>query len=150
MSTMKITPDQLSRQLRRTVEGAEKHVREEVKRRGYRASNEISSATQMVLTGKRHGRVYRIRHKKHIASAPGEAPAVSTGNLRLSFGRMVTEINDSGSKMTVNSSARSNVKYAGILDEGLKGGHIAARPYKEKALQKALPKVKKIYREPYR
>lgn len=150
MSTMKITPDQFSKQLWKTVEKTEKHVREKVKRRGYRASNEISSATQLVLTGKRHGRVYRQAHKKHIASAPGEAPAVDTGNLRLSFGRMVTAIKDSGRKMTVHSSARSNVKYAGVLEEGRKDGHIVARPYKEKVLQRALPKVKKIYREPYK
>lgn len=150
MSTMKVTPDQLSRRLRQTVEGAEKHVREEVKRRGYRASNEISSATQLVLTGKRHGRIYRQAHKKHVASAPGEAPAVDTGNLRLSFGRMVTAIKDSGRTMTVHSSARSNVKYAGVLEEGRKDGHIVARPYKENVLQRALPKVKKIYREPYK
>lgn len=150
MSAMKITPDQFSKQLWKTVEKTEKHVREEVKRRGYRASNEISSATQLVLTGKRHGRVYRQTHKKHIASAPGEAPAVDTGNLRLSFGRMVTAIKDSSRKMTVHSSARSNVKYAGVLEEGRKDGHIVARPYKEKVLQRALPKVKKIYREPYK
>ena len=150
MSTMKITPDQFSKQLRKTVEKTEKCVREEVKRRCYRASNEISHATQLVLTGKRHGRIYRKAHKKHISSAPGEAPAVDTGNLRLSFGRMVTEIKDSGRNMTVHSSARSNVKYAGVLDEGRKDGYIAARPYKEKALQSALPRVKKIYREPYK
>lgn len=39
------------------------------------------------LTGQRSGRVYKVSKtgKPHIASAPGEAPAVRTGDLRASI-----------------------------------------------------------------
>ena len=39
------------------------------------------------LTGNRHGRVYFVpgTHKEYTASAPGEAPASATGDLRTSY-----------------------------------------------------------------
>lgn len=47
-----------------------------------------ASETKLTLSGSRHGRAYRVskRGELHIASAPGEPPAVLWGNLRNSIG----------------------------------------------------------------
>ena len=41
----------------------------------------------------------------------------------------------------------SDVPYAGMLDEGTPGGKIAPRPYKEKVIETARPKVVRIFSE---
>jgi len=47
-----------------------------------------ASETKITLTGSRHGRTYKVSKAGplHIASAPGEPPAVLFGNLRNSVG----------------------------------------------------------------
>lgn len=149
MPTMKVDIEKLTVELRRTKNVTTDQVKKEVVRRGYRVSNELSNATQFILTGKRHGRIYRRGKKIHIASAPGEPPAVDSGALRLSYGRNVTDISYEGVRMVVDSAVKSNLKYAAALDEGRKDGHIAPRPYAQRSLDRAWPKVQKIYKEPF-
>lgn len=138
--------------------------------RGYRASNELRNASQLVLRGGRSGRSYivpgtgrvkynrrnktaTITYKRYTASAPGEPPAVRTGAFRASW-QTKTESTGSGDSLSVRSSIESrartdNGRYVlgGLLEDGT--SRMAPRPYKEKIQQKALPKIKKIYQEPY-
>lgn len=139
--------------------------------RAYRASNELRNASQLILRGQRSGRQYnvpgtgrvkynkrnktaKIIYRKYTASAPGEPPAVRTGAFRMSW---QTQTKSSGSPATgfsVSSKIESRIrtdngKYllGQILEEGT--SRMAPRPYQEKIQQKALPKIKKIYEEPY-
>ena len=43
-------------------------------------------AKENILKGPKTGRIYRIRGRRHQASAPGESPANLTGNLQRSVG----------------------------------------------------------------
>lgn len=139
--------------------------------RAYRASNELRNASQLVLRGQRSGRRYNvpgtgrvkynkrnktatITYRKYTASAPGEPPAVRTGAFRMSW---QTETQANGSPSTgfyVSSKIKSSTRtdngshlLGQILEEGT--SRMAPRPYQEKIQQKALPKIKKIYEEPY-
>lgn len=132
----------------------------QMKSRGIRGANELRSASLLVLRGRKSGRSYRIsftygkngKRKKgryYAASAPGEAPAVRTGVFRVSFkpysfnrGNVIVSRIESfktvGKKLWVLGK---------LLEEGTE--RMAPRPYQEKIKQKALPKIKRIYREPY-
>ena len=61
--------------------------------------------------GKKKGRIYKIRGRRHQASAPGEAPAVFTGALRGSVGFVVG---------TRELKFGARAFYAGWLEEGTK------------------------------
>lgn len=45
----------------------------------------IEGQAKALMDEPKHGRLYQRGRKAHIASAPGEAPAVDTGNLKNSF-----------------------------------------------------------------
>lgn len=156
------------------VESVVREVNEKItsgmKSRATRAANELRNASQEVLRGQRSGRRYivpgtgsvkyykrkkiaKITYKTYTASAPGEPPAVRTGNFRLKW-QSKTESTGSGDNLSVkaeieNAVRTDNGKYVlgSILEDGT--SKMAPRPYKERIQEKALPKVKKIYREPY-
>ena len=98
-----------------------------------------------------------ITYRKYTASAPGEPPAVRTGTFRNSWQSKQKITNDVslGNKGVsvrsyIESAARTdNRKYnlGSILEDGT--SRMAPRPYAEKIQKKALPKIKKIYKEPY-
>jgi hypothetical protein len=124
-------------------------VKHEVTSRAFRAANELRNAELEVLRGQRSGKVYRKPHTKHAtytASAPGEPPAVRTGDLRRQW-RTTTGSEGTGNNFTVKPAITSNTKYAPILEEG--SGNIAPRPFKEEIQKKAMPAIQKIYSEPY-
>lgn len=152
----------------RIGEEIEGEITQKMKSRGVRAANELKSASMQVLRGQRHGRTYnvpgtgRMRYykrsktatvtfKKYRASAPGESPAVRLGTFRLgwqprSYAQMV------GSNFKVFSVVENNTKVGRhLLGEILEDGtrRMAPRPYADKIRQKALPKIKNIYREPF-
>lgn len=140
--------------------------------RSYRAANELRNASQLVLRGQRSGRRYVVpgtggkrRHRdkvtgrlvmgrRYVASDSGEPPAVRTGTFRGSW-QPKTRVNLGTNNQVsvrayVQSRARTdNGKYllGGILEEGTR--KMAPRPYQEKIQEKALPKIIKIYQEPY-
>lgn len=102
-----------------------KNVNQEVILRGTRAVNEIRNAELEVLSGQRSGKVYRKRHTKHAtytASAPGEAPARRSGNLRLRWSGKVTGGGGSGKGIKIMACLKSGARYSGLLDEGTPGG----------------------------
>ena len=143
--------------------------------RAYRSSNELRNASQLVLRGQRSGRRYivpgtgrvkynkrkhtaSITYKKYTASAPGEPPAVRTGAFRMSWTPKVkVEGNIAGNyQYSVISQVESTQKtdngryqLGEILEDGSPGGKIAPRPHHQRIQEKALPKILKIYNEPY-
>lgn len=148
-------------------------IKMQMESRGFRAANELRNASQLVLRGQRSGRQYivpgtgrvsynkknhtaKITYKKYTASAPGEPPAVRTGAFRMSWRRKSFVESRGADTLTVVSQVVStqktdNGKYllGEILEKGSPGGKIAPRPHHEKIQEKALPKIMRIYKEPY-
>lgn len=130
----------------------QKRVQQEVRDAGtkakscaVRAANQLRNAALNVLRGQRHGRRYKKPGTKtyYTASAPGEPPAVRTGMLRMSWGMKA----EGDGKGTYTAGIYSDVPYAETLDEGTPGGKIAPRPFKEKIIETAKPKVVEIFSE---
>ena len=145
-------------------------IKEQMKSRGVRASNELRNASLLVLRGQRHGRRYivpgtgrvkyykrtktaKITYQHYTASAPGEAPAVRTGILRLSW-QPKSYLVRTGDKYEIRSQALSterteNGKYllSDILEEGT--SKMEPRPHQQQIIDKAMPNIMRIYQEPY-
>ena len=94
----------------------------------------------------------KITYKHYTASAPGEPPAVRTGAFRMSWKRRTYVDGRSGNDRTIHGVTESDLRVGKyLLGELLENGtsKIAPRPYKQKVIDMAYPKVLKIYREPY-
>ena len=120
-------------------------ISRQVASRGARAVNALRNAELEVLKGQRSGKVYRKPYTKkatYTASAPGEAPAKRTGNLRLHWNGRVWS-----SGTCIYLVLESGEKYAGYLEKGTR--KMAARPFMDKIAEKAQPEVAAIFREPY-
>lgn len=86
---------------------------------------DIAAYAKDLMSGPRHGRIYGT----HQASAPGEPPAVDTGNLKNSIGvELVAK-----AKAIVFAAA----EYASSLEFGTR--RIAPRPFMRPAVEKILP-----------
>ena len=123
--------------------------------RAERATHQLRNAKIEVMRGARSGRVYRIPNTgaKYRASAPGEPPAKRTGRFSQSM-RRASAMEGSGKNLTVHVMLKSNLRVGGgkyLLSEILEEGtdKMSPRPYKEAILEKATPKIKKIFKEPY-
>lgn len=116
----------------------------------YRAGSELRNSLLYVMRGQRSGRRYRVPFTKsfYTASAPGEPPAVRTGMFRLSWYTHV-RIEKNGKVFRVVSAIESNMR-AGryLLGDILEGGtgKMAPRPYKQKVIDGAMPKIRAIYK----
>ena len=126
-------------------------VEEQAKSRTVRAANAIKKASNKVLSnsGGRTGRVYRKPATKaatYTASAPGEPPALRTGNLRRSW-RPLPYAEMVGTDKVFTPGIRTDVTYAPMLQDGTK--KMAARPFEDKIKQEAWPEVQQIYGQPY-
>ncbi len=85
---------------------------------------------KVTLTGRRHGRVYRRRGKVHVASAPGEPPAIDTGFLRGSVhSRGITE----RSRTRVVGEVGVGAEYGVYLEKGTR--RMASRPFAGRTLK---------------
>lgn len=94
----------------------------------------------------------KISYKRYTASAPGEPPAVRTGAFRMSWKRRTYVDSQNGNDRTIHGVAESDLKVGNyLLGELLEKGttNMAPRPYKQKVIDMAYPKVLKIYKEPY-
>ena len=142
----------------------------EVKSRGIRGANELRNASLTILRGQRSGRVYlkpgtygqaMSKQTKELlkyyrenytggqlyrASAPGEPPAVRTGTLRRSW-RPISSAEKIDSGSVVRPAIVTNIKYAPWLDGGTTG--MKQRPFKDQIIARAMPRIKKIFSEPY-
>lgn len=143
----------------KTVQVALRTLEKEVQSRSYRASNELRNSALHVLRGQRTGRQYRVpfTNRKYTASAPGEAPAMRTGIFRLSWATNV-RVEKHGSKFYCISAIESNVRVGkhllgDILEYGTKVSgrqRMAPRPYKQAVRDRAAPKIKEIYKKPFK
>lgn len=133
-------------------------IKQQMVSRGVRAANELRNAELQVIKGQGGGRVYRVPGTKrhYTASAPGQMPAVRTGAFRLSWTPKSYVSMFGAADLTVLSEISSMQRTDGggyllgeILEEGTPGGQMAPRPHQEKILDKAEPKVVRIYNEPY-
>ena len=126
-----------------------KDINRQVASRATRAVNELRNAELDVLKGQRSGRVYRRYpfKTKYTASAPGEPPARRTGSLRLHWTGTV-ETRPKGSGMEVTAVLESGEKYAPLLEHGTR--KMAARPFHDRIVERAKPKILQIYEASYR
>ena len=117
--------------------------------RATRALNELRNAELEVLRGQRSGHTYRKYpyRSTYTASAPGEPPARRSGNLRLHWNGTV-ETASSGEGVTVSIVLESQERYSGYLEGGTR--KMEARPFHDRIVEKAEPKIAKIYGESYR
>lgn len=149
------------------VEAAKEHIKHQMRGRAYRAANELRNASLLVLRGQRTGRRYKVpgtyrlqkdkttgkkRHGRYYtASAPGEPPANRTGTFRNSWQASSTGSDATGVyKSIITSDVRTdNGKHnlGDILENGT--NRMAPRPFEEPIIKKAMPKIRKIYSEPY-
>lgn len=136
-------------------------IEQKAMKRGYQAANVLTNEVKKVLSGQRSGRIYKVKKtggksKKsgvvYTASAPGEPPAVRFGTLRTSFKRH-TYAEQNGKELIVHTITESDLQVNGyllgdLLENGTK--KIAPRPYKQKTIDAALPKVTEIFSKNYR
>lgn len=125
--------------------------------RAKRATNELLNAKNLTLRGKRSGRRYLVpgTRRHYFASKAGEVPAVRTGQYREAWSEdAYAEATEHS--MTVHATIESRVKTDGgkyllgeLLENGSPNGKIAPRPHQDKIIEKAKPKIRKIYKEPY-
>jgi hypothetical protein len=160
----------------KTIQATLKGIEQEVAGRTYRASNQLRNSALIILRGTRHGRVYKKpgTHGKKLsettkgmmgdyghklrggqlyrASRPGEPPAVRLGHFRNSWGTHV-RVEKKGKKFIALAAIESNLragKYllGDILEDGT--GRMDPRPYKQKVIDRALPKIKALYAKTYK
>lgn len=163
------SPGSAGAAVRFCVRDVVKDINRKVASRGVRAVNAIRNAELEVLKGERSGKVYHkpgthgkatkatralkkdYGHKLrggqlYRASAPGEAPANRTGNLRMHWSGDVNVKDNPSGGVTVDAVLESQEEYASCLEEG-KG--MEPRPFVEKIKEKAEPEIRKIYNEPF-
>lgn len=148
-------------------------IQQKAEQRGYQAANVLTNEVKKVLSGQRSGRTYKVnktggkpkkstrkskkrKSKKggivYTASAPGEPPALRFGILQKSFKRR-TYGDKIGGNLVVHAITESDLQVNGyllgdLLENGTK--RIAPRPFKQKTIDAALPKVIQIFGRNYR
>lgn len=164
------TPEHSASAIAMVVDNIVKEIGQEAESRAYRIANELANQTTRVLAGQRHGRRYivpgtgrviynkrnhtaKITYRHYTASAPGEPPAVRTGMFRLSWKRRTYIDGRSGNDRVIHGVVESDLRVKNgrllgdLLEKGT--GRMAPRPYKQRVIDAAKPKVRKIMREPY-
>ena len=126
-------------------------IQHQMESRAVRASYELYNASQLVLRGQRHGRVYRVPGTKqyYTASAPGEPPAVRTGVFRMSWQPKSQRVFGTYFSRIESDYCVGGGKYnlGDLLEDGTK--RMAPRPYSDQIVQRAEKKIDAIYSEPY-
>ena len=171
MSVRRVTLSAAPGAIDASVQEAVEKIGLEVQSRAFRAANELKSASNHVLRGQRSGRRYKLpgtygRQKDkatgkmrngryYTASAPGEPPAVRFGHFRESWERKTFVDNQAGKDFHVHGVIESGLRVGKqsqyILGDLLEDGtdRMAARPYKQAVIDRALPRVQRIYDAPY-
>lgn len=147
------------------VEEITSQIKHEMERRSYLAANELRNEALLVLRGQRSGRRYKVpgtyrkqkdktdgkvkRGRYYTASAPGEPPAVRTGAFRMSWQPTARVVYGSYISRIESDIRTDNGRYnlGQILEEGT--SRMAPRPYQDAILDKAEPKIVRIYEKPY-
>ena len=137
----------------------------QMERRAFLAANELRNASQLVLRGQRGGRRYKIpgtfkrqrdktdgkmkNGRYYTASAPGQPPAVRTGDFRISWQPTSRVVFGSYISRIESDLTTEDGKYnlGTLLEEGT--GKMEPRPHQDLILEKAKGPILKIYNEPY-
>lgn len=127
-----------------------KTVEQQARSRTVRAADAMKKAANNILSNKaaRSGKTYRkpaTKSATYTSSAPGEPPALRSGDFRrswepLPYSEMV------GDKV-YTPGIRTDIKYATYLQDGTK--KMAARPFEDPIKQEAWPQIQQIYGQPY-
>ncbi len=148
-------------EIRTIVNKTVEEIEQKAMKRGYQAANVLTNEVKKVLSGQRSGRNYKVKgtggkSKKsgvvYTASAPGEPPAIRFGTLRTSFKRR-SYSEKKGNELIIHAITESDLQVNGhllgdLLENGTK--RIAPRPYKQKTIDAALPKVTEIFSRSYK
>lgn len=142
---MEINWSKQEAEVQKRIKEAVRDANTKAKSCAVRASNHLRNAALNVLRGQRSGRRYKKPHTNtyYTASAPGEPPAVRSGMLRMSWGMKA----EGDGKGNYTAGIYTDVPYAEDLDDGTPGGKIKPRPYKEKIIETAKPKVVSVFSE---
>lgn len=138
-------------------------VEQQIRARSFRASNELRNAALRVLRGQRSGRRYRVpftrgnfmrnrkrtrRHARwYTASAPGEPPAMRTGTFRGSWWPRPRAESQPGGAVAYPGIYTPFGKLAEYLEDGTR--NMRPRPYVDRIKARAMPRIRRIYQEPY-
>lgn len=133
--------EEFKRRLAARKEAARKRAEDALQKAGLHLENAIKKK----LTGQRHGRVYpRGKGTPHTASAPGEPPAVDTGQLRSSITNSGVEKRLKGG-MAIRVG--TNQEKARDLEYGNRRRRLAPRPFMGVTFREELNKLKQIIYE---
>ncbi len=128
----------IAAEFQNTLNELAEDIRRQLGDRCQRSADTLKNAAFTVLSGARSGRVYQ----GHVASAPGEPPAVRTGAFRGSWQASARSGGD-----VFLSRLESGSPLASVLEGGT--SRMAPRPHQKRILDKALPEILRIYEEPY-
>lgn len=117
------------------------------------AASRAQAFVQLSMVGRKSGRLYKVgrksrrgKRKTHRASAPGEAPAVETGNLRKNI--LVRPMAPAVWEVYVGQNA---IAYALALEYGNPRRGLAPRPYMRPGMERArrpfVSAIQKLIRE---
>lgn len=126
-------------------------IKAQLPSRAYRGANELRNSALDILSGQGSGRTYRVpgTSRTYTASAPGEVPAKRTGKFRISWKPRSFGGGTTYTSRIENNQSTGKYILGDILENGTPGGQMAPRPHHEKIQKHALPKLKRIYDEPY-
>lgn len=115
-------------------------INREAEQRVFAGANELRNAWINRLSGERHGRTYRVpgTNRTYVASAPGESPAVQTGDFRRSVAINPPAWDDG----QISSEVGSKLEKAPMLEFGTR--NMRARPSLAPARDDALPIIKQL------
>lgn len=136
--------------LNQVLSDATTAISNQLKQTAVLAALELRNSALSVLGGQRSGRRYLIpgTHTFYTASAPGEAPAVRTGALRLGWTPSFrVEPSLTGFRVIASISLGGPpIKYAPILDPSISGGSEGGlnRPFVKRIQMDALPRIQKL------
>lgn len=122
-------------------------IKRQMANRCSRATNALRQVTVETLSHQGSGRTYHVLGRTYTASAPGEPPAVRTGRFRSSWTPSSRILENSCVSRVESDLSVNGYVLGALLENGT--SRMAARPYKQRIINEALPKIERIYREPY-
>ena len=114
----------------KSLKGLAKFTRRGITSAMFEIGKDLRSTSRKKMQEPKHGHesIIRVRGRlprRHIASAPGEAPAIRTGNLNVS---VATEIHG-GFDLKFGAGNNEKVIYARYLELGNKTRNLKPRPF---------------------
>ena len=135
-------------------------IQRKMEARSFRAANELRSSALRVLRGQRSGRRYKVpgTHRRQRDKVDGKmkngryytASAPGTGVFRMSWQPSASKMSSGSCIARIESDAKTeNGRHVlgQLLEDGT--GRMAPRPYQDRIVEDALPKIMDIYSRAY-